>query len=38
MASSWETESETQVKRNKTAFQTLGTVFMSRPRRRFGAS
>jgi hypothetical protein len=24
------------VKQNKTGFQTLATVFMSRPRRRFG--
>jgi hypothetical protein len=26
------------VKQNKTGFQTLATVFMSRPRRRFGKS
>jgi hypothetical protein len=26
------------VKQNKTGFQTLATVFMSRPRRRFGTS
>ena len=38
MASSWKTKSETQAKRNKTGFQTLATVFMPRPRRRFVAS
>ena len=40
MASNWYTKSETQVKQNKTGFQfqTLATVFMSRPRRIFAAS
>jgi hypothetical protein len=34
MAPSWQTKLETQVKQNKTGFQTLATVFTSRPRRK----